>query len=104
VAAWFRYDLAGHGFLHKRKDHFCTLGGFSKRDRLLMSILWAATVWSFWKERNGQIFKKKVDSMQTLFERLKFQKYWWLKSKHATFDFDYQFWRLNSPHCLMLVI
>lgn len=69
-----------------------------------MSILWASTFWYIWKERNGRILEQKVDCTQTLHERIKLQTYWWLKSKHATFYFDYQVWRLKHRHCLMYVI
>jgi hypothetical protein len=31
-------------------------------------------------------------------ERVKLQSFWWLKSKYANFDFDYQIWRrCNIP-------
>lgn len=33
--------------------------------------------------------------------KTKLQIYWWLKSTYATFDFEYQFWRLYSLNCLM---
>jgi len=68
VAAWLGYDFVGHNFLQKQRDQFCALGGFYKRYRLMMSVLWSSRVWSIWKERNGRIFQQKVESMQTLLE------------------------------------
>lgn len=66
-----------------------------------MALLWETRVWSIWKGRDYRMFQQKVELLQTLLERIKLQSFLWLKSSHATFDFNYLHWRLNPRLCLM---
>lgn len=73
VAAWLGFKFVGNGLLQEQQNHFCALGGPSKRDCCTMAMLWAATTWSIWKDRNCHIFQQKVEPLQTLHERIKLQ-------------------------------
>jgi len=65
-----------------------------------MHIIWLLVVWTIWKEQNNRIFQRKEDNLLALGERVKLRSFWWLKSKYATFDFDYQLWRQSPLVCL----
>lgn len=72
VSAWSGFEFVGNDLLQEQQNHFCALGGRSKRDCCTMAMLWAATTWSIWKDRNCRIFQQRVEPLQTLLERKNF--------------------------------
>jgi len=46
-------DVAGHF------TQFSFFGGATKSRRSLLQVIWFATMWEIWKERNNRIFNAK---------------------------------------------
>lgn len=91
----------------KLLDHLLQFGGlcdFLKNIRLALNTIWLFVILVIWKERNRRIFHNKLKHLQTLSERVKIKSFSWLKPKYVSFDYDYQFWRLNSLTCLSTVM
>lgn len=54
--------------------------GYSINSRLALNIIWISVLYILRKERNSRIFKHKVDTLQSLIEKVKLRTFWWLKS------------------------
>jgi len=84
------HDVTGHF------NHFSHLGGFSKSRHSITQVIWYATVWEIWKERNNRIFNAKASSILQVVDRIKLLTFQWLKVKFATLPFNYHGWWLSS--------
>jgi hypothetical protein len=88
------HDVTGHF------NQFSHLGGFSKSRHSITQVIWYATVWEIWKERNNRIFNAKASSILQVVDRIKLLTFQWLKVKFATLPFNYHGWWL-SPFTLL---
>ena len=79
-------------------DHFNQFnfgGGNEKRWRSNLQVIWFATVWKIWKERNNKLFKGKECSITHVVDKIKSLAFMWLKAKFASFPFNYHDWWLS---------
>lgn len=103
IVGWFGFSTAFHGSFQNHFHQFGGLRGFSKKSIESMNIIWMSVVLVIWKERNNRVFQGKEDMLQAICERIKLQSFWWLKSKYAIFDFDYQLLRQSPLVCLLSI-
>ena len=79
-------------------DHFNQFtfsGGISKVRRSIIQVIWFATVWEIWKERNNIQFNDKVSSVTQVVENIKSLAFTWLKAKFVSLPFNYHGWWLS---------
>jgi len=65
-------------------DHFSQFyfgGGRSQVQHTILNVVWFATVWEIWKERNNRIFNDKESSVMRIVDKIKSLSYSWLKEK-----------------------
>ncbi|AET03719.2 hypothetical protein MTR_8g074940 [Medicago truncatula] len=85
------------------QDHFnqfSVSGGIAKTRRSISQVIWFATVWEIWKERNNRHFNDKICLISQVVDRIKSRAFRWLKEKFPTLPFNYHGWRL-SPFTLL---
>jgi len=86
-------------------DHFIQFGtsaGFSKARCSFMRLIWFATSWVIWKERNARLFWTKENSYAQLLENIRLLSYSWHKTKYLTFHYKFHDWCLNPLLCVGL--
>ena len=79
-------------------DHFTRFvvgGGGSQVWSTMLNVVWFATVWEIWKEKNNKIFKVKNCSIMCIVDKIKSLSFLWLKEKFIQFSFNYHGWWLN---------
>jgi hypothetical protein len=79
-------------------DHFnqFNFGGGGPRVRhSFMCVIWFATVWEIWKERNNRIFNGKECPILRLVDKIKLLSFSWLKETFVQFSLNYHGWWLN---------
>jgi len=74
---------------------FSVGGGGSQVLNTLLNVIWFATVWEIWKERNNKIFKDKDCSIMRIVDKIKSISFSWLKEKFVQFSFNYHGWWLS---------
>jgi len=76
-------------------DHFNQFsygGGGSNVRQSILHLIWFATVWEIWKERNNMILNGKECSITLLVDKIKLLSYSWWKAKFVDFPFNYHGW------------
>ena len=68
---------------------FTLMGGTPRASHLFLRAIWFATIWVIWKERNNHIFQNTASTSATLIEKVKLNSFLWLKSKQASFCYNY---------------
>ena len=69
-------------------DHFIQFGsstGFGQSRRSFMHLIWFATTWVIWKQRNARIFRGNPSSPTQLLENVKLHSFWWFKANARLF-------------------
>ncbi|AES89749.1 hypothetical protein MTR_4g079520 [Medicago truncatula] len=94
VATTLNQDVVGH------LTQFRSLGGIAKSRESILQVIWCATVWEIWKEKNNKIFNDKHGSIVQVVDMIKLLTYKWLKVKYASLPFNYHGW-WNSPFTLL---
>ncbi|GAU46085.1 hypothetical protein TSUD_239720 [Trifolium subterraneum] len=99
ISGWLGFEAVFPGSVDLHSTHFSGLGGASKSCNVLLISIWAAVLFTIWKDRNNRIFKNSHATIEALAEQVKFHTFWWLKSSFILFDFDYSVWRANPLNC-----
>jgi len=88
------YDVISHF------TQFSFIGGAAKSKRYILQVIWYATVWEIWKERNNRVFSEKQWSIQQMVDKIKSVTFMWLKGKYVHLPFNYHSWWL-SPFTIL---
>jgi len=75
-------------------------GNCSKVQHSILHLIWYATAWEIWKERNNRLFNGKECSTYQVVKKNKSLSYLWLKAKTPNFSFNYHAWWL-SPFTML---
>jgi len=76
------FDVSDHYY----QFFFCG-SGYQVRNNFL-NIIWLATIWEIWKERNNRIFKDKDYSIMRIVDKIKSLSFSWLKEKFVLFSLN----------------
>jgi hypothetical protein len=73
-------------------DHFIqftALGGLAKTRQSILQVVWFATSWEIWKERNNKIFAGEQCSILQVVDKIKLLSFMWLKAKFPSLHLNY---------------
>lgn len=89
ISAVLPFDLAAFF------NQFSFFGGAAKSRRSILQVIWFATVWEIWKERNNRIFNAKDSTILQVVDKVKSLTYRWLKEKVSNLPLNYHSWWLR---------
>jgi hypothetical protein len=97
---WREYWIIGVSavMLENVIDHFTQfshIGGATWSRRSILQVIWLATTWELWKERNNRIFNNLESSISQVVDKIKSVTFRWLKVKLTTLPFNYHGWWLS---------
>jgi len=84
-------------------DHnlqFGTSSGLAKSRCFFMYLIWYASSWVIWKERNVRIFRTKESTPYQLLENIKLLSFWWHKAQFVVYHYKFHDWCQNPFLCL----
>ena len=85
------------------EEHFLQFGSASGHARSrcsFMFMIWFATSWVIWKERNNIIFRGEEKTTLKLLENIKLLFFWWHKANCVAFSYQFHDWCQNLLLCL----
>ena len=81
-------------------NQFSVSGGIAKKRCSISQVIWFATIWEIWKERNNRLFNNKECSVFQVGDKIKSPAVRWLKARFVTLPFNYHGWWL-SPFTML---
>lgn len=99
VQCWFEVHSTDPSIIADRFLQFGSLSGYAKSRCSFMLLIWFASSWMIWKERNDRIFRGKENSPIKFLENIKLLSFWWFKARCF---FLHQFHILCQRHFLCL--
>jgi len=88
IYGWLGISAAAPQFLPDHFIHFSFLGGSGKVCQSILQVIWFATIWKIWKERNNRLFTDKTCSIPQVVDKIKSLTFMWLKARFATLPFN----------------
>jgi len=100
IYRWIGISMVTPCYVVDHFNQFTYAGGGAKTQRSIMQVLWFATVWEIWKERNNRVFNAKECSILEVVDKIKALSYVWLKAKFTSLPLNFHGWWL-SPLTLL---
>ena len=101
---WLGISFVRAGELRHHFTQFTRMAGMPIYSHLFFRVIWFATIWVLWKERNNRIFQNTGSTSFVLIEKVKLQSFLWLKSKQAAFDYAYHNWWKHPIPCMGVIM
>jgi hypothetical protein len=100
VTNWLGISYVSSAELRSHFIQFTKMAGMPRVSHLYFRIIWFATIWVIWKERNNRIFQNTVTAPLVLIDKIKLHSFLWLKSKQVDFAYSYLDWWKNPLLCM----
>jgi len=100
IYSWIGVSMITPCYVPAHFHQFSFCGCADKRRRSVLQVIWFATVWEIWKERNNRLFNDKESSVHQVVDKINSLTFMWLKAKYATLPFNFHGWWL-SPFTIL---
>jgi len=100
IYSWIGVSVTNPSSVPDHFNQFSCSGGIGNKRRSLLQVIWYATVWEIWKERNNRLFNGSESPVLQVVDRIKAISYMWLKEKYITLPFNFHGWWL-SPFTIL---
>ncbi|XP_045810731.1 uncharacterized protein LOC123905140 [Trifolium pratense] len=103
VSSWIGSSLVTAQTLPDHFVQFTDSAGGSRARRSFMQLVWLASVWVVWTERNHRLFTGSANSVHHMLDKIKTFSYRWLKATSSTLALNCHSWWSSPLLCLGLV-
>jgi hypothetical protein len=100
VLHWLGISSVLGGELRQHFFQFIHMAGLPRVTHAYLRVIWFASVWVIWKERNNRVFNNAASASSTLLEKVKLNSFLWMKSKQAAFSYSFHDWWQNPLLCM----
>ena len=104
VRLWLGIYAVSPGDVRHHYQQFTKIAGMPRCSHTFLTIIWFATVWVLWKERNNRVFQNTVATPFTLIEKVKLNSFFWLKAMFASFSYSYHDWWKQPLSCMGIYV
>ncbi|RHN69914.1 hypothetical protein MtrunA17_Chr3g0129951 [Medicago truncatula] len=100
VSNWLGISFVYAGELRHHCLQFTKMAGMPLLTYSFFRVIWFATIWVIWKERNNRVFQNTGSELFNLIEIVKRYSFLWLRSKQVAFAYSYHDWWKHPIHCM----
>jgi len=100
VLLWLGISSVLSGDIRHHYTQFTNMAGLPRVTHSFLRIIWFASVWAIWKERNNHVFQNTVSDSSIIAEKVKLNSFLWLKSKQSIFIYSYHDWWKHPLLCM----
>ncbi|GAU47037.1 hypothetical protein TSUD_239950 [Trifolium subterraneum] len=103
VRSWIGSTLVTAQTLSNHFAQFTTSTGGTRSRRSFMQLIWLASVWVVWTERNHRLFRGSANSLSQLLDKIKTFSYRWLRANSSSIALNCHSWWSSPMLCFGLV-
>jgi hypothetical protein len=74
--------------------------GIPRSSDLYFKVIWLASAWEMWKERNNRVFKNMIINPHNILEKVKLNSFLWISSNHGPIAFGFHDWWRHPLLCM----
>jgi hypothetical protein len=104
VRLWLGIYAVYPGDIRLHYEQFTKMAGMPRCSHMFLTIIWFATVWVIWKERNNRVFQNTVATPFTFIEKVKLSSFLWLKATRVSFSYSYHDWWKQPLSCMGIYV
>jgi hypothetical protein len=104
ILHWLGVSVVFPGDIRQHFRQFSNLAGLPRATHQFLKVIWFASVWAIWKERNNPVFQDTVCDSSTLAEKVKLNSFMWLKSSQTSLIFTYHDWWKHPLPCMGVIV
>jgi len=97
---WLGLSTVLSGDIRHHFTQFTYMAGLPRPTHSYLRIIWFASMWTIWKERNNCVFQHSVSYPSSVAEKVKLLSFLWLTSKQTTFSYTFHDWWKHSLLCM----
>jgi hypothetical protein len=95
ILQWLGVSCVLSGDASSHYYQFSFIGGVAKSRRSILQVIWLATVWESWKERNNRVFNDNYCIIQQVVDKVKSLTFRWLKGSLVSLSLNFHGWWLS---------
>ena len=92
VCHWIGILCVFSGSVTDHYFQFTHMAGLPHPSHYYLKVIWLASIWAIWKERNSCIFKNAVIDPFSIVERVKLNSFLWFSSNVIPLSFGFHNW------------
>lgn len=104
VRTWLGFSSVHPGELRQHFIQFTRMSGLPRSAFSFLSVIWFATIWVTWKERNNRVFQNTTSTPFILLEKVKVHSFLWLKSRHTSLAYSFYDWWKHPLLCMGVLV
>jgi len=104
VLQWLGLSAVLPGDSRHHLLQFTDMAGLPKVTYSFLKIIWFATVWAIWKERNRRVFQNVAGDSPSIVDIVKLNSFLWLKVSQTSFSYSYHEWWKNPLPCMCAIV
>jgi hypothetical protein len=101
---WLGISFVSPGDIRHHLYQFINMPGLPRVTLLFLKIIWFASVWVIWKERNNQVFQQVASTPSVLLDKVKLNSFMWIKAKQVSFAYSFHDWCKNPFPCMGVIL
>ncbi|AES66100.2 hypothetical protein MTR_2g062550 [Medicago truncatula] len=103
VAAGGANNNVWHKWVNDHFLQFINLEGVLQSSYLYLKVIWLASTWAIWKERDNRVLRNTAVDPNTILEKVKLNSFLWLSSNHAPIAFGFHDWWRHPLLCMDVI-
>ena len=100
ICHWLGISFVYPGHIKELYLQFSQLAGMPGASYSYLKLIWLASVWTIWKDRNNRVFKNAEIDPHNIFDKAKRTSFLWLSSNFIPLTFDFHDWWRHPLLCM----